>query len=170
MTKVLAYVGDTVEAPARDDLAEPPTVGFTDTNLIQAKRAVIMRSFSEHLGVNFVKRSPARFATIEGDHRAVCSVSKRYFTGSAYWYGYAPEWDEFLAKGVASFLILGCMDRDVAYALPRERMAAVLDSLHRTPGRHWHISLEDDGHQGLYLVPRVGMKMSLASFEFFAKG
>lgn len=151
ITKIMQFLTESDEGREFDaEVAE--SRGFTDTKLIRAKRQTVMRAFGTKIGTSFGKSNGARYSNPDGTCRAVCAVSKRYVTGAAYWYGYSPEWDAFLSSAKDSFLILSCMDRDVAYAIPKNRIAAILDNLHRTPGRHWHIMLEDDEMMGLTLV------------------
>ena len=98
--------------------------------------------------------------------RAVCTVSKRYGQGAAgYWYGYSPEWRKFLSEGQNSFLVLGCVDRNTAYAVPAPELEKIIDDLNRTPDRHWHIILDENEMGGLELVPKSGPRISLNKFE-----
>ena len=79
---------------------------------------------------------------------------------------YAPRWEAFLSKAKASFIVLGCMDRDRAYAIPYERITKLLPHLHRTPQRHWHLVLEENSAGDVELaVPKTGSKIGLKEFE-----
>ena len=92
----------------------------TDDATLNAKREAIMKAFGNTVGKELLREKGAFYASADGQIRAICTLSKRYPSGAPYWYGYAPQWNAFLDEGKTSFLILGCMDRNVAYAVPHE--------------------------------------------------
>ena len=61
------------------------------------------------------------------------------------------------------------MDRDVAYAIPNGEIISVLDKLYYTPGRHWHLELEENPLKDLVLVLLDGSRISLKKFELRLK-
>jgi hypothetical protein len=140
--------------------------GFTEANLIEAKRQTIIRALGDREGRELVKKSGALYSSPDGNVRAVCTVSKRYPSGSPYWYGYSPQWDEFLSGTKVSFLVLGCMDRDRAYVIPHERINKLLKHLHKTSDRHWHVVLEENEAGQIELaIPKAGSRIGLTEFE-----
>ena len=144
----------------------PDGSGFTDTAAIEAKRQTIVKALSKREGVHLIKNCGALYSSSDGTIKAACTISKRYSTGSPYWYGYAPRWESFLSKAKASYLVLGCMDRDRAYAIPYERIAKLLPHLHRTPQRHWHLVLEENSTGEIELVvPKSGSQIGLKEYE-----
>ena len=139
---------------------------ITDAKLIHAKRASIMAALGRRENIDLTKISGVYYWSENGSVRAVCAVSKRHAVGHLYWYGYTPKWDEFLAEGQTSFLVLGCMDRDSAYALPYKRIAEVFRGLHKTSERHWHIYLEENETGTLELpLPNQKSPISMAPYE-----
>jgi hypothetical protein len=149
-----------------EDLQQPrPPRDQTDSKFIAAKREIIMKALSQREKVDLVKISGAQYESTDGRIRAICTTSTRYKTGSQYWYGYSPEWNEFLSECEHSFLVLGCMDRNFAYALPRERVIELLKNLHRTSERHWHIKLEENQSGSLDLIIPRSSNISLAQFQ-----
>ncbi len=140
---------------------------FTDTKLIQNKRDAVMNAYGSFEGFEPISVSGALFSNPERDFRAVCTISKRYVAGPPYWYGYSPQWDAFLSESKRSFLVLACMDRDVAYAIPHERIRAILGHLPRSSERHWHIVLEQSEAGDLELVvSKTVSPIQLREFEF----
>lgn len=117
--------------------------GFTATPLIEAKRQNVMAGFDKAFACGLTKVRGALYQNGASNARSICTISKRYTRGSLYWYGYHPNWDEFLSRASKAYLILGCMDKGTAYALEYEQFKRVLASLHRTPERHWHITLSE---------------------------
>jgi hypothetical protein len=84
----------------------------------------------------------------------------------AYQRPYAPRWDEFLSKAKTSFIVLGCMDKDRAYAIPHDRISKLLPHLHRSGDRHWHLVLEENAAGQIELaIPKTGSKIGLTEFE-----
>ena len=134
--------------------------------MIEAKRETIMHAFAKREGAALTKKGKASYSNSDESDRAICTISKRYQTGAPYWYGYHPRWDEFLSKGKKSFLILGCTDRDTAYAIPHERISPVLKHLHKSAKRHWHIALEENESGKIELaIPKTSSRIGLSEFE-----
>lgn len=144
---------------------------FTDAGLLKAKRSQIVSA----LGVR--ERAPLRAQTTSmhlsanGATRAVVAVSKRYEERGSfpYWYAYHPDWDAFLADAEQSFLLLGCMDREEAFALPRDVLLPLLDSLNtttraKTGKMHWHIHLVERPDGLALLLPKREEAFSVAPF------
>lgn len=149
-----------------EDEGQKEESGFTESALVEAKRQKILKALSAREGALLSKTGKALFSSPDGKVRAICTISKRYSTGSPYWYGYAPRWDEFLSKTKTSFIVLGCMDKDRAYAIPHDRISKLLPHLHRTGDRHWHLVLEENGGGQIELaIPRTGSRIGLTEFE-----
>jgi hypothetical protein len=99
---------------------------FSDNKLIERKRDMIMRALSRREGVNLSKKG-ALYSSVDGKWRAACTISKRYAKGRPpYWYGYSEEWRGFLSQGEKSFLVLGCLDQDSAFAIPNDEIEKML--------------------------------------------
>jgi hypothetical protein len=139
---------------------------FTEAEIIEAKRSKILQALSQKEQVALKNRKGALSWTDDESVRAVCTISKRYDRRSApYWYGVSPEWRKFLSKGQKSFLVLGCVDRNTAYAVPAFELEKIVDDLHRTPARHWHIVLDENDNGDLDLVPKIGPRIPVNRFE-----
>jgi len=138
---------------------------FTDAKIIEAKREEMLQALGLREGMALNKKGALSWSN-DKSVRAVCTVSKRHARRAApYWYGYSPEWRNFLSEGQKSFLVLGCVDRNTAYAVPAAELEKIVDDLHRTPGRHWHIVLDENETGGLDLVPRIGPRIPLNKCE-----
>jgi hypothetical protein len=129
---------------------------FTDSKELQAKRDHIVSALGAREGVHLLRKSRALYWSAARDVRAACAMSKRYEGKSqnAYWYAFHPQWDEFLGEAARSFFVLGCMDLEVAFAIPHEALRPVLASLNTTTrdaGSYWHIHLRERSG-GLELV------------------
>ena len=134
---------------------------FTDAEIIEAKREKMLQALGLREGVALNNKKGALSWTDDKSVRAVCTISKRYARRAApYWYGYSPEWRKFLSEGQKSFLVLGCVDRNTAYAVPATELEKIVDDLHRTPDRHWHIVLDENDTGGLDLVAQKWSKDS----------
>lgn len=169
--------GFNLEAITKDDAANQAKLDvekgvwqFTDSGLLQAKREGIIGSLATIEGSPLIRKSRALYWNAVRDLRAACSISKLY-TGknqNPYWYAYHPAWDEFLAPAKKGFFVLGCMDRDEAYAIPQPKIAEVLQHLHTTVTKdgktYWHIHLKE-GPSGLEMVlPKTGKTLELKQF------
>jgi hypothetical protein len=145
---------------------------FTDSAIIQYKRDDIIAALGKREGAALIKKSRALYWNSGHDVRAACTVSKRYQRkgGPPYWYAYHPQWDEFLGDAKRSFLVLGCVDRNEAFALPLPDIRAVLDQLNitqRDDGHaYWHLHLSEpkSGELAL-LLPKSRRKLSLNQYR-----
>jgi hypothetical protein len=119
----------------------------TAPEVLNEMRKRIVRAFGKEVGSDLIAKSRAMYHDVDDAIRICCSISKRYPRGT-YWYAYHPHWDRFLADGDRGFFILGCVDRDVAYVLPRAFMQNVLHDLYTTEMKdtakmYWHVHLEE---------------------------
>ncbi len=133
-----------VEATTADEKPKG-TWQFTEYKLIQAKREQIIAALARREGAALIKRGRALYWSANHSVRAACTISKRYAKRpkTPYWYAYHPEWDEFLSDGDKSFFVLGCMDRDTAFAIPHSIFKEYLDGFNTTGDRYWHIVITE---------------------------
>jgi uncharacterized protein DUF1524 len=137
----------------------------TDEGAIKKKRAETMDAFGGREGVILVRKG-AKCWSEDGGVRAVCAVSKRYPSSRPpYWYGYSVPWRQFLSEGKQAFIILACLDRDSAYAVPNSEIEAVLAELYATADRHWHIVLDENERGDPELCIPNGARISLKKYQ-----
>lgn len=142
---------------------------FTDAQLLQAKREDIIGALGRREAVSFVRKSRALYWTAKHDVRVACGMSKRYIgrNQAPYWYAYHPQWDAFLDEANRGFFVLGCMDRDVAFAIPHFVMQPLLQKLNTTTkpaGMYWHVHLSEQGGSLALIVPKE-LSVPLKPFE-----
>ncbi len=146
---------------------------FTDFAVLDKKRAEIIDAVAKKIGTKLIKKSRALFWDAAHEKRVACSISKRYARAYPYWYAFHPEWNEFLQDGTDSYFVLGCMDLDVAFAIPLKIIAANLDGLNTTTTSkktYWHIHLaETDAGGYAILLPHYGRQLSLDEFQISIK-
>ena len=175
-----------VEAVAEADIADPDPTDettisdqgdnqwqFTDGKTLQAKREEIVAALNRRESTKLVKKSRALYWSSDRQTRAAFTISKRYTKSgqSPYWYAYHPQWDEFLGEGRKSYIVLGCMDLPIAFAIPVETFRKNLDDLNVTvrPGseRHyWHIKiLNPTSDEYVLQLPRSGGSLPLNEYS-----
>jgi uncharacterized protein with ParB-like and HNH nuclease domain len=138
----------------------------TDSKLIEAKRELIVSALSQREGVDLRRKGGITlYSSADGEFRAVCIVSKRYPRTYLYWYGYSTAARRFLLDGQRSFLVLGCLDLETAYAIPSSSIEQILGQLWRTPEIKWHINLAENGQGRLELPIPNNAPMQLGDFE-----
>jgi hypothetical protein len=172
-----ADVEQSSEAAAGEDIAivesrdifhrTPERTNPSDIDLMRDR---IVSALQKKLGVALVRRRRAMFEDIRGKNRACISISKRYGREyQPYWYAYHPAWNEFLEGGKDALFVLGCMDRDEAFAIPLSVFSTFLPKLNQTVredgARYWHvvITTNEDGKPALY-CSRTGEKLDLRTF------
>jgi hypothetical protein len=145
---------------------------MTDSSMLQEKRESIVASLAQREHTNFIKKTRAMYWNLTHNIRVICSVSKRYTKKGTppYWYAYHPRWDAFLGEGNKAFLILGCMDIDLAFAIPLSILRKNLDKLNTTGQEksekmYWHIKIIEiaTGEYAL-MLPKVSETLPLKEF------
>lgn len=153
----------------RSDVSDVSPIESTKPEM-EKKRFLIVESFFQSKKMKFLRKSKTNFSDILSKTRVTCAVSKKYEMDSQiYWYALHPKWIEFLKSGEDSFFILGCMDREKAYAIPLSLILENVNSLNRTERgdkSYWHITLSLD--QGIlnWNVSQKRLKIDLTEYEF----
>jgi hypothetical protein len=160
-------VGNSQEIPPPTP-DESTTHEMTDGRLLQIKREAIVTAMSSKLGETLVRKSRALYQSPDHKKRIACTIPKRYSAGSTYWYAYHPKWDDFLKDGSEGYFVLGCMDLDRAFALPRRFIYDLLDNLHVSEtqnSRYWHIHINERRSSEFELVIPRKQNLSLREYE-----
>ena len=145
---------------------------FTDRVVLDTKRAEIMSSFANLKGLTLSMRSRALYWNFDKTIRVGCTVSKRYGKGkrTSYWYAYHPRWDSFLGEGKSAYLLLGCMDLNVAFAIPIDVIRQRLDELNLTSRPHgksyWHLKIIEKKSGFVLQMPKTGNHLLLGEYSF----
>jgi hypothetical protein len=144
---------------------------FTDSALLQGKRDDLVAALAARERTVLIKKSRALYWSPDHADRAAFTVSKRYSRpgGPLYWYAYHPPWDEFLSEADRGFFVLGCMDRDKAFAIPKDifhPLVADLNTTEKEDGtRYWHIHLNETSPEEISLIlPKRRATLSLMKF------
>jgi hypothetical protein len=158
------------EAEVESGANEPPSASGrqsrTAADIIEQTRSLIVAALSKKFRP-LVKKSRALYWTPEGDFRSAITISKEY-KGGGFWYAYHPAWDAFLAGAPESFLVLGCIGRNDAFAIPHFWIHSRLGSLNTTErddSKYWHVLLHPDGRGGLVLRMTNGQSEGLEQFR-----
>lgn len=141
----------------------------TDPALMSAMKERILRTYSGQLGVKLIKRRPALFESLDGTKRVGISLSKRYDNRHQnYWYAYHPAWDQFLEGAPHATHILGCMDRNEAFALPRQflhQRLPLLNTTVRNGFHYWHVGLVENQNHSVSLILNNGERFDLSIYS-----
>jgi hypothetical protein len=135
------------------------------------QRLKLLRAFKHHIGQEIVEMGRNKFCAADGSMRFVVRMSKAYPRrgGARYWYGYYETVDAFLDRE-DSLLILGCLDRDDAFAIPCGFLRRLLPDLHRTErpptASYWHLDLIESGGRFSLLVSKQGEMVPVDRFRF----
>ncbi|NNF24049.1 MAG: hypothetical protein HKN63_04500 [Rhodobacteraceae bacterium] len=145
----------------------------TGVELLNKKRSQIIAAMSEKLGSNLLKRTRAMYWSADRSLRIACTISKRYENGPGYWYAFHPKWQSFLGDADNSFLVLGCIGRDDAFAIPLDHLVENLEYLNTTgEGEkiYWHIHLNEMRNGDIYLVIPKRENISLMDYQLRLRG
>jgi len=144
---------------------------FTDSKLLDAQRKHIIEQFALSKGKSLIKKTRATYWSPDRELRTVCTISKRYEReGQRYWYAYHPKWDDFLKGADDTFVILGCMDLDFAFAIPRNILVENLPNFNVTEkpeGKsYWHLAIAETEQNKYQLVlPKIGSYLDIMEYK-----
>jgi hypothetical protein len=129
---------------------------------LEAKRDAVVSSFFKKHGKKATRRSKVNFSTEANDFHVTCAISKRYKRESQpYWYALHPLWLKFLEDANEAYFVLGCMDRNEAYAIPLDELKKILPDLNQTAKAdksYWHVAFaNDNGSIKLKASPVLGI-------------
>ena len=142
---------------------------FTDATSLQRKRDQIVASVEKIHRVALFKRSRALHES-GALFRIACTISKFYDGRSyPYWYAYHPQWDDYLRQAQIGILVLGCMNLDQAFCIPREVIETVLPDMNmsvRPDGaKYWHLHVVNSGTGYSLLLPKRSTSLSLTPYS-----
>lgn len=143
---------------------------FTDSRVLEDKRLEIVAALATREGTTLIKVSPALYRSPDHGRRAAFTLSKKYQRKNLlYWYAYHPRWDEFLGNRENSYLVLGCIDRSEAFAIPTNKLHPLLNDLYTNTNTegvyYWHIQLTENNEGDTALIlPKRNATFSLAEF------
>jgi hypothetical protein len=163
--ETLSVVGDVDDSLPN---SEVPKQEHTSQEVLTALRQRIVTALAVRETKPLIRKSAALYWSADQALRVVCSVSKRH-ERRAYWYAYHPEWDKFLGEGQTGYYVLGCVDKDEAYAIPHGWIHGKLETLYTTERdnkMYWHIHV-DETTQGdmLFRLFKVDQKVSLLPYR-----
>lgn len=153
-------------APVESDI-DSPKQRHTPGEVIERLRSEIVAALSSKY-LPLVKKSRALYWSVDKSFRAAVTISKIYENGG-FWYAHHPQWDAFLAEASNGLLVLGCVGRDEAYAIPHAWIHGKLGNLYvteRNDSKYWHLVLQPDPDGHLLLRLRDGRTESLDAFKF----
>lgn len=144
---------------------------FTNSRILQEKRDEIIAALAHREDASLLKKSRALYWSSDHSIRAVFTISKHYDrkNGPHYWYAHHIPWDEFLNEGKTGYFVLGCMDRDHAFAIPQNVLHKFLDHLHTTRSDagsyYWHIQLSEAASgEVVLLIPKQKTNLPLSDY------
>lgn len=161
---------ETPHDEAQENVAdEKGTWVFTETAIIDEKRTNILRTLGEINKTKLVKKSRALYWSADRSVGIACTISKKYERKAFdYWYAYHPHWDEFLSKTEKSYFVLGCVDIDIAFAIPHQIIKTKLPELNTTTKNgktYWHIQIPKTPENQYYLnCQKTGEHVDLSPF------
>jgi hypothetical protein len=164
-----AIEGEPIETALTDEVADISyKQEHTPKAVLDAIRSRAIAALGQRESTTMIAHKRAQFWSGDKTARAVCPVSKKYKTGG-YWYAFHPHQKVFLADAKKGYLLLGCLDSDVAYAIPFSVVDQLLPYLNVTENedrKYWHIHLQPSELGGYQLlVPKKSEKLSMQSFE-----
>ena len=140
----------------------------TKKELLNEKREISINALSEKIEIALTRHSKTLFWSADRAVRVCSVISKRHERGY-YWYAYQPAWDNFLKDGQKSFLLITCMDRSEAYAIPYSVVVGNLPNLNKTNPQnrepYWHIILDQNENDELiWNMSKAKKKLALAGY------
>jgi hypothetical protein len=137
---------DDDEGPLELAPKTPRTIEPTPLKRLDAKRLKIIETFFKKRSEIPVKIGKAIFESESKSTFACCAVSKNYETrANPYWYALNKKHLEKMKGYGEGYCILGCMDRELAFAIPLNVLEENIEFLRYTEKEktfYWHIDLD----------------------------
>ncbi|MGI4732999.1 MAG: DUF262 domain-containing protein [Janthinobacterium lividum] len=166
-----AGIDDSDDEPVPSEATSASGWQFTDRVVLAAKRKALLAALSAQLETPLISDTLGKHRSADGSRRVAVSISKRYDgrAGYPYWYGYHPDWQDYLTAGADGHLLLGMVDRDEGYALPLTVLTPLLPLLNTTTrpdtGRvHWHLHVVEETVGLALLLHKAGRTLSLVPY------
>jgi hypothetical protein len=162
------------DAGVREELEAKPSSYkqiHTPKELIESLRTAAITALSAREHVPLTKQRGALYSSPDGNLKVVCTFSKKH-PGGEYWYAYHKRWDQYLETAKVGYFVLGCVDRDEAFVIPRGWMVPRLNALYTTGDGdkiYWHIHLEEYGPKLEFRLFKESKLLSLAEFRMQIK-
>lgn len=165
----IASNDSTAATSGDDEGAKPAQYDFTPAADLDAKRDACVSAFYKQRSLRYVRKSKTNFIDEGGQIAVTCAISKRYDRPSqVYWYALHKAWLQFMQGSTDGYLLLGCMDANVAYAVPVSLVASLLEKLGTTKKKngeyYWHILLAEDGDLVKWNLSKVGETIELSKY------
>lgn len=159
-----------VDVDSRTDRSDKPNRHFTlDMKKINEIREFIINKIGRDHSTYLIKKTRAQYWNESRELRVICTLSRRHVKNQSYWYAYHPHWDDFLAQGRTSFLLLGFMDSTKFIALPRNFLSSILNTLNMTikdeHTKYWHLHV-DESESGRFVLRQRGRGKSVDITQF----
>src|SRR6266700_3408448 len=155
------------QAPVGADAdGDSPKQQHTPSDVIEQVRSGVVTASSRKYSP-LVKKSRALYWSVDKSVRAAITISKLYDNGG-FWYAHHPQCETFLGEAKTGLLVLGCIGRDDAYAIPHSWIRGKQSALYvteRSGTKYWHLVLQPDTEGRLLLRLRNGGSESLETFK-----
>jgi hypothetical protein len=129
-------------------------------------------AFARARNLSLRQMTKSYFEAPSGGMRVVCTFSSRYEGKGKrkYWFGYHKIWDRWLEGSSEGFLLLGCKDTRLCFALPLSFVRAQLPNLRSTgtgKDQYWHLDIVDvSGRKNLLDVPKLRKAVAISEYAF----
>ncbi|MBT3016498.1 MAG: hypothetical protein KME63_12215 [Candidatus Thiodiazotropha sp. (ex Clathrolucina costata)] len=169
-TEEVGIVGDEIHGNSTKKSDKKSAWDFTETKIIDSLRNQIIERFSLLKGQQLIKRTRATYWSKNRTLRVACTISKRYEReGQRYWYAYHPAWDSFLENANDAFLILGCVDLKIIFAIPRNVILTQLQYLNTTERAdnktYWHVAIAElENNKYQLVLPKNSSSLDLSTY------
>jgi hypothetical protein len=160
----------TADLEADDEVSLDHPTPASSRSELDSKRIKIIDAFFKSRGASPIKRTRTNYSDSSNHIGVTCAVSKRYKRDyQPYWYALHPKWIQFMKSVSEGYFLLGCMDQDVAYALPIafiEQYLSILNTTEDGEKTYWHIALTTDKGALALNLSSIGKKVDLAPYVF----
>ena len=141
-------------------------------NDLVAKRVPLINGLAAFKGLKFEKkrRSGSSYGSTDGVVRACLGVSRHYGTSKPYYmFSLTQTQVDYMSEVPVGFYVMGCLDRDVAYAVP-------VNLIHKHLGDHtksvtnglvtWQIKVVERDGKMIWKIVQTGEKYDLEEYAY----
>jgi hypothetical protein len=140
-----------------------------------AFHSVCVTKASEHLKVEFTKKTRSSFVSKDEQTAIVVAVSKEHDNGTQKfcWFSFHPYQGEFLQSKPNGFLVLGCASPERTLVIPYRDLQAWTKKLNKSvrddESFYWHIRIVTDRGGFFLKLEGRGNQIDIAKYQIKAK-
>ena len=147
----------------KDENVKQEKVNFNDKCITKIQK---------HLNKKLIKESRTAFSDKDKEIGVISIISKKYTRNNEerYWYGFYPNYIDFLKNYKNAFINFGCGSEDIIFLIPLDTFEPLLSNMNTTVrenSMYWHVEIKNIDNNYYILQPllRNSIKIDITKYK-----